>query len=216
MLNSSPLPSSKTTADLIADRLREAISTGQIPSGSALKQDVIAKELSVSKIPVREALHQLKKEGLVEIRPNRGAVVTHLTFEEIDEIFAMRIALESLALRRAMPHMTAATFSEAEAILRQLDEEANLERWAQLNWAFHLTLYKPANMNHLMETVESLHANVGRYLRLTNWGDENYLLIPQKEHWELLDLCRRQELNLAQLTLEKHMRAPVAHLRKHM
>ncbi|MFT5194076.1 MAG: DNA-binding GntR family transcriptional regulator [Cellvibrionaceae bacterium] len=84
LLEKTSLPIAKSTADLIAEQLRTAILQGDLEIGQQLKQDQIAAELDVSKIPVREALAQLRKEGLVDIRPNRGAIVSSLTFKEIE------------------------------------------------------------------------------------------------------------------------------------
>ncbi|MEM9775690.1 MAG: GntR family transcriptional regulator, partial [Chloroflexota bacterium] len=160
LLDTLSLPTPKSTADIIADTLRNAILQGELKIGQPLKQDHIAAELAVSKIPVREALAQLRKEGLVEIRPNRGAIVSSLSFEEIEEIFAMRLALETVALKKAIPNMTAADISSAERILLSLDHTSNIKDWITLNWEFHRALYQPSRMFRILETVTSLNANV--------------------------------------------------------
>ena len=107
------LPPSQNTADRIAEALRKAILQGQLHSGQSLRQDEIAATFQVSKIPVREALFQLQAEGLVDIIHNRGAIVTSLNTAEIEELYTMRIALETIALRRAIPRMTTADFLTA-------------------------------------------------------------------------------------------------------
>src|SRR5690348_10896665 len=78
----------------VAETLRERIVRGEIKEGEQLRQDAIATELAVSRIPVREALRQLEAEGLITIVPHRGAVVSLLSTEEIEEIFEMRAVLE--------------------------------------------------------------------------------------------------------------------------
>ena len=208
------LPTTKSTADLIADQLRNAILQGDLKTGQQLKQDQIAAELAVSKIPVREALAQLRKEGLVEIRPNRGAIVSSLTFEEIEEIFEMRLALETVALRKAIPNMAESDFTAAENILRNLDLAETIPSWIQLNWEFHKTIYRPSGMLRLLETVTSLNANVTRYVTLSGWWDLDYLTKPQSEHWQILDYCKQNEIDLAVNLLELHLGGPIAHLRK--
>ena len=84
----------------VVDRLRTAIVSGQLQPGQALRQDALAEQYRLSKIPLREALNQLKAEGLVTFINNRGAMVSRLSAAEVDEIYTMRIALESLALER--------------------------------------------------------------------------------------------------------------------
>ncbi len=207
------LPTAKSTADLIAEQLRTAILKGELKIGQQLKQDQIAAELNVSKIPVREALAQLRKEGLVDIRPNRGAIVSSLTFEEIEEIFEMRLALETVALKKAIPKMTAIDLADAERILHSLDEAQDIPAWIQLNWEFHKTIYRPSGMLRLLDTVTSLNANVTRYVTLSGWWDLDYLSKPQREHWQILDYCKQKEIGLALNLLELHLGAPIAHLR---
>lgn len=214
LFETNSLPAAKSTADLIAEQLRTAILQGDLEIGQQLKQDQIAAKLAVSKIPVREALAQLRKEGLVEIRPNRGAIVSSLTFEEIEEIFEMRLALETIALKKAIPNMTPADFADAERILHNLDQATDITRWIQLNWDFHKTIYRPSGMHRLLDTVTSLNANVTRYVTLSGWWSIDYLSKPQQEHWQILDYCKQQEIDLAVRLLEIHLGGPIAHLRK--
>ncbi len=214
LVEPSTLPTPKSTADIIADTLRNAILQGELQIGQPLKQDKIAAELAVSKIPVREALAQLRKEGLVDIRPNRGAIVSSLSFEEIEEIFEMRLALETVALRKAIPNMTPADIAGAERILLALDHTADIRQWIQLNWEFHQAIYRPSRMFRLLETVTSLNANVTRYVTLSGWWDMDYLTKPQTEHWQILDYAKQGEIDLAINLLEIHLGAPIAHLRK--
>lgn len=212
-LNFDP-PASKTTAEQIAAQLRIAILNGKLVGGEQLRQDKLAKAFQVSRIPLREALSHLQAEGLIEIIPNRGAIVTHLSLQEVEEIYAMRRALEPLALGRAIPHMTAEDFREAEIILEQIDNEDNFARWGELNWAFHESLYRPSGMRILLKTVEGLHNNVVRYLQVTPLGNLGYLAKSQEQHRQLLDLCRRKEIHDACVLLENHLTGPVEFLRK--
>ena len=92
------------TPEYIVGALRNAILQGRYKANQPLRQDQIAEKFGVSKVPLREALVQLKAEGLVTFMPNRGAVVTELSAAEVDEIFTMRMALESKALERAIRH----------------------------------------------------------------------------------------------------------------
>src|SRR3982751_2703327 len=96
----------QTTASMAVEALRERILRGDYPEGEPLRQDALAEELGVSRIPVREALRQLEAEGLVTFSPHRGAVVSSLSLDEIDELFELRAAIESDLLRRAIPKMT--------------------------------------------------------------------------------------------------------------
>jgi DNA-binding GntR family transcriptional regulator len=196
---------------MIAAALRTDIWLGNLKSGQPLRQDEIAARFGVSKIPVREALHQLKAEGIVTFYPNRGAVVSELSPAEVDEIYAMRAALEVTALQRALPRLTIADLARGEEILAALDQEQNMARWSELNWQFHFTLYNPANMPRLMESIKTLHFNVSRYL-VIYLAIMDYQSISQAEHWQILDACRRGNIQAATQHLQQHLHAACEHL----
>ncbi len=198
----------KNTSELIADALRSAILQGKLRSGQSLKQDEIANEFSVSKIPVREALVQLQAEGLVRMIPSRGATVTRLTIDEITEIYTIRSALEPIALRRAIPHIKPTAYHDIEQILNKIDYEDDMSKWAQLNWDFHAALYRAADMPRLVHTVQTLYNNVARYL-LHNYLDRDYLAESQRQHREILDACRAQQIDHATELLLHHLGDPV-------
>src|ERR1043166_1378508 len=92
----------QTVAGMTVEALRERILRGDYPEGEPLRQDALADELGVSRIPVREALRQLEAEGLVTFSPHRGAVVSVLSLEEIAELFELRAEIECDLVRRAI------------------------------------------------------------------------------------------------------------------
>lgn len=210
-----PDPASVTANESIADSLRADILRGKFQSGQALKQDEIASQFGVSKIPVREALVQLKAEGLVTFYPNRGAFVSELSAAEADEIYVMRIALETAVLRRAIPSLTVAQLKHAEEILDAIDQEENIAEWGELNWEFHAALYAPASLPRLMDTIKALHMNIARYLVLYLAGMA-YQKKSQKEHRAILAACRHGDTEKAITVLEVHLRGAAEHLVAHL
>jgi DNA-binding GntR family transcriptional regulator len=200
-----------TTSQSIANLLRTDILRGKLAGGHALKQDELAAQFSVSKIPVREALVQLQAEGLVQFYPNRGAFVTELSAAEADEVYVMRIALEKEILARAIPQLTVADFKHAAQILSAIDREENIVKWGELNWDFHAVLYSPARLPRVMETLRALHTNIARYLVLYLAGME-YQKKSQREHRALLQACRAGDVEKAQGILEQHLRSASTHL----
>ena len=206
-----PLPS--ITNQSIADSLRVEILRGKLQGGQPLKQDEIAAQFGVSKIPVREALMQLKAEGLVTFYPNRGAFVSKLSAAEADEIYVMRIALEKEILARAIPHLTVSHFKQAGEILSVIDREENIAKWGELNWEFHSTLYWPANLPRVMQTIQTLHTNIARYLVLYLAGMD-YQKKSQREHRALLQACRAGEVEKAKDILDDHLSSASMHLIK--
>lgn len=195
---------SKTTSELIAEQIRNAIIIGEFESGQALKQDVLAKQFEVSKIPVREALYQLKSEGLVNFLNNRGVVVSSLSSNEVEEIYTMRMALEEIALERAMPNLKAASRIAAESALKLIDTSSNPLDWSALNWEFHASLYRAAQMPKLLETVSLLHNNVSRYL-LLYLRQMNFQETSQAEHWALLEASFAGKTQQALGILRQHL-----------
>src|ERR1700739_2717322 len=107
-LASSVLQQQRSTPGLFADAIRLAILRGQLAPGQVLKQEELAKQFGLSRAPVREALRQLEAEGLVISYPHRGTVVAELSPEEIEEVFFIRITLETTVLQLAVPRMTEA------------------------------------------------------------------------------------------------------------
>jgi DNA-binding GntR family transcriptional regulator len=198
----------KTTAELIADALRSLILQGKLRSGQSLKQDEIANDFQVSKIPVREALVQLQAEGLVRMIPSRGATVSRLTLAEVQEIYMIRSALEPLALQRSIDKIKPMEFHQMEQILSHIDIEEDMSKWAELNWQFHAMMYRAAGLPRLVNTVQALYNNVARYL-LNNYLDRAYLEESQRQHREILDACLRKDIDDAVEKLLFHLGDPV-------
>jgi DNA-binding GntR family transcriptional regulator len=159
------------------------------------------------------ALVQLKAEGLVIFYPNRGAFVSELSAAEADEIYVMRIALEKEVLARAIPHLTVSHFKRAEEILTAIDHDENIANWGELNWEFHVTLYSPAELPRVMETLRTLHTSIARYLVLYLAGMD-YQKKSQREHRALLQACRAGEVEKAEDILDDHLRSASTHLIK--
>ena len=194
-----------TTPELIANALRSAILQGRYKANQPLRQDLIAEELGVSKIPLREALVQLKAEGLVRFMPKRGAVVSKLSAAEVEEIYAMRIALETLAIEKAVPRLQPSDLIRAQSVLDIIDSGAEKCQWGDLNWEFHATLYQTADMPLLMQTIQNLHNNVVRYL-IIYLDQLSASDLSQKEHWALLSACREKRVATAKKVLAAHLR----------
>ncbi|MDB4890249.1 MAG: GntR domain protein [Gemmatimonadetes bacterium] len=159
----------QTLAGMTLDSLRDRILRGRFPEGEPLRQDAIAEELGVSRIPVREALRQLESEGLVTFHPHRGAVVSTLSLEEITELFELRAEIESDLLRRAIPRMTTADDASSRDILEAYEsalESGEVSLWGELNWQFHSSLYAPSKRQYTLNILSKLHQHADRYLRM--------------------------------------------------
>ena len=123
--------------------------------------------------------------------PNRGAVVSDLSIDEVVELLEIRIALECHALRLAIPAMGDIDLDDARAILRSYDDEPDPEKWGAFNWRFHKALYAPCNRPRLLAMIEANYGHVGRFTRALvsrATGKDR----PQREHYQLLELLPRR------------------------
>jgi DNA-binding GntR family transcriptional regulator len=204
---SAPIPRQSLAAAVI-ERLREQILNGELREGEQLRQDAIAAEFQISRIPVREALSHLAAEGLITIVANRGAVVSALAPEEIEQLFETRAVLECYMLRCAIPNLTDADFAKAEKILKQyeqsLEKDSEIKDWGKWNWSFHSILYAPANRPSMMSFVKTLNNNCDRYTRLHLLFTRD-LHVAGKAHLDLLNACRTRNPDTASSVLWKHI-----------
>ncbi|MEH6576854.1 MAG: GntR family transcriptional regulator [Amphritea sp.] len=198
----------KTRTEMVADILREKILSGEIVAGEPLRQDAIAKEFNVSRIPVREALLQLEAQGLVNFEAHKGATATELSPAKIHELFELRALVECHVLENSIDNMTEEDFETTEKILHAFEETVEsgtqVETWSDLNYSLHEALYKPADMPQAMEIIKSLNIKADRYIRMqllfTTGIDK-----ADQEHKEILTLCRQRDKKAATALLEKHI-----------
>lgn len=194
----------RSTHELVAAVLREAITTGQLRGNQPLPQDEIASQLKVSHIPVREALRQLESEGLVTYQPNRGATVSALTSGEIREIYEIRAILETAAVRRATPQLSSAVLAQAGQILERAEAAGDGAVWGALDIEFHQLIYGLEDRPRLQEVITSLLRRVDRY-----WLSHGLMLKHRerfdREHRTLLEAITARNPSQAATVLEGHL-----------
>lgn len=162
-------PLARTMPAQLAARIREKILSGAYPPGSALRQDGIAAEYGTSKIPVREALVQLRSEGLVDIYVHRGFQVRSLSGQEAQEVFRLRLAIEPAAVALGARTASEADRGAARAALASLSEAltaGNLRLAGDRNCEFHLSLIVPRLQPVAAQTLTRLHTLAQRYVRV--------------------------------------------------
>lgn len=205
--SSSTIPRQSLTS-AVAEKLRDKIVRGELQEGEQLRQDAIANEFQVSRIPVREALRQLEAEGLITIILHRGAVVSSLSPTDILEVFQMRALLEAEVLRTSIPNLREEHFRAAEKILRRYDEalwsEEGVASWGRLNWEFHSTLYAGAERPQFMSVIRTLNYKGERYIRLQLYLTRE-MERAKHEHRMLLNLCRERNVEAAVDLVKRHI-----------
>jgi DNA-binding GntR family transcriptional regulator len=192
-----------STVDMIVRILREAIVRGVLAQGMPIRQDHIAAELGISKIPLREALSKLEGQGLVTMMPRRGAVVTLVSPAQIEEIYQVRLVLEPQVLRAAIPLIAERDFVEAERLIDQM-EQGETEELGKLNWRFHRALYAPSGRELTLQILENLHFHVDRFVRL-HMGLIDLSRASNAEHRHILKACRNRDVELADDLLRAHL-----------
>jgi DNA-binding GntR family transcriptional regulator len=190
--------------ELVADVLREAITTGQLRANQPLPQDEIASQLQVSHIPVREALRQLQSEGLVTYQANRGAAVAALTPAEIREIYEIRIILETAAIRAATPRLTPVQLEQAHVLLAKAERATDGASWGLLDVQFHQLIYNLHDRPRLGEMIAGLLRRVDRY-----WLSHGLMLKHraefEAEHRGLLGMLALRDADQAAVLLQRHL-----------
>ncbi len=172
----------RTVEEMVSAAIREAILSGVYGPGEKLPQEHLALDLGVSRIPVRAALKQLEAEGLVVFTPHRGATVRALEAADIEEIYQLRILLETFALRSAIQLVAPDELDTLENIAEELDRVAEGPEWLALRERFYTQLYAIAKRPLTAEIIGKLRADVGRYwlsLRLSDHGSGGHRVIVQ-------------------------------------
>jgi DNA-binding GntR family transcriptional regulator len=197
-----------TRAEAAANEIRRRILAGEYVDGYQLRQDALANELGISRIPLREALVQLESEGLVRILPHKGALVSELSSDEITELFELRALLEPTLLRKSVPKLTAADFAQLDAILAEYSQELHAStpgRWGELNSQLHGLLLSRADQPKTSGIVVSLLLQTDRYTRLQLSLSESSREQAEAEHVELVQLCRKGDARGAAALLKRHI-----------
>ena len=199
----------RTLAAAIAEQLRQAILAGDFAAGSQLRQDALAAQFGVSRIPLREALFQLEAEGLIHIEAHKGAVVLGFARDEIDDVFELRLLLEPRLLARSIVRMTSSDYEEVERLDVAFDTaiaQKDIARWGQLNAQLHMSLYRHAALPRTLAVVVALLQSSDRYTRL-QLNRDAALTRAQREHRKLIALCRAGDASVACAYLASHIEA---------
>ncbi|ADB50449.1 GntR family transcriptional regulator [Conexibacter woesei] len=195
----------KTRTEEAFRTLRQQILSGELPPGSRLPIQETADALGMSPMPVREAMRELDAAGLVDNVPHRGATVTRISIGDLREVYDLRLALETLAVRRA-----AERFSDEDAIaghraLRELNARAHEEQSVRLAWhtAFHFALYEASGSVRLPRLIRPLWEASGRYRFAAPLSGR--LEMREGEHEAILDACVAHEPDRAHALLHNHL-----------
>lgn len=198
--------SRSTTAIDVARVLKQRILAGHYAEDQFIRQELIAQELGVSRIPVREALAQLEAEGLVVREKYRGALVPKLSVTEIEEIYALRLMIEPYLLRAAIAQIGAEQIEHLKAIVDRSRETQDMTTWAGLNMEFHRTLYEAAGKPLSLQLLDNLLMRADRYLKMQRFLSTQTQAESDAEHQRILDAVITGDADAAVDALCSHIR----------
>ena len=189
------------------ETLRDEIVRGDLLPGHYLRLEEIAARFDVSTMPVREALRDLEADGMVSNFPHRGAKVTELSADELQDIYDIRAALEEMAARSAVPFVTTPILTELASLIDQIDNHfGDVANLVKLNHQFHLTLYAASGRKHLCELIRILRYRSQHYLHLyTAEIDTGSLPQTRGEHRAILEACKRGDAEQAAALTREHV-----------
>nr|WP_206068495.1 GntR family transcriptional regulator [Nonomuraea sp. FMUSA5-5] len=194
--------------------LRRAITTGRLRPGTPIRQDALAEELQVSRVPLREALKTLEGEGLVTYKPHKGYCVVMLSLDDLREVYRIRELLEEEAVRAAVARLTDDDLGRIEAAQEEVERAAaagDVAAMATANRAFHMTLFDCAGRPRLARLIRTLWDTTDAY-RSMYYGDAGNRERVIEEHRAALDALRRRSADDAVTTLNVHRDHAVAEL----
>lgn len=207
----------RTMSEQLVSLMRDRILSGKVAPNSPIRQDALATELGISKIPLREALIQLEQEGLIHSQTNRGFFVRALSATEAEEVYALRLKLEPDAVATASERAAPEAHRLAEEALASLDEatDAGGDGVGPFNRAFHLALLRPCGQLITINILERLHVLSERYVRkhLEPLGRDARA---HEEHRSLLDAWLARDLDRLREVTAAHITNTLEDLRQQL
>lgn len=197
----------RNMAEQIATALRQGIANGKLRPGARLPEARIAREMGTSRAPLREALIQLEREGLVVRHPNRGTFVADLTEELVREVASLRGVLEGFAASLAVKRLTAEDFARLERILKEMHAVArrgDFPRMVEWDYQFHEYIMRASGHRLLYETWVGMDRKIRVYLSATNlmYADMKAVV---DGHLPILQALRRRDPQRAGRVMGEHM-----------
>jgi len=199
----------KSLTELVKEHIRTRITNGELMLGEALSENVLAAQLGISKTPVREALLQLKLEGLVDIQPQRGSFVFTMAPEEAAEMCQYRVILESAALRDALANDEAGLVAALEVNVRKMAKavaEDDMPGYRRLDTEYHRHILNRAGNRYLTLAHEQLEMRI-QALRAKVTSKHRTVQDSLAEHQNIVKLLKTHEKTKALNLLGVHIRA---------
>lgn len=204
-------------SEQIANRLRDMIIQDQLRPGDRIRERDICKELDVSRTPLREALHKLASEGLIELIPNRGAVISNPSGDEIADMLQVLGVLEAFAGERACDLITQEEFNEIKALQYEMlaaFSRGDRLQYFKLNQRIHLAIVKASRSKTLLSMHSLLNARLYRIRYQSNMRNELWGSAV-KEHDDIMTALEEHDADKLSTLLRQHLRSTWEKVNEH-
>jgi DNA-binding GntR family transcriptional regulator len=204
--------SSRSITDQVYDFLHRAIEAGHFAPGARVYEEAIAGELGISKTPLRLALHQLRRDGVVLIKPRKGIYLALPSLTEIIELIELREVLEGLAARRAASQQDRGFVEQMAVCLAPYSEGALARqrlKYAAADHRFHTILVDASGSVELRKTLQVVNIRLHQH-RLENQSTGHDLRPIHRQHLSLMRALRAGDVERAEAVARQHVRHQMA------
>ena len=192
---------------LVYNKLKESILTGKLKPGEKLVENTISKEMSISKTPIREALRELAKEGLIIHHTRRGISVIDFTEKDIDEIISLRAEIEAFGIRLALPRITQKEHDRIDKLIsniQQYEQEKKMHKLVESDLLLHAYFMELSGHSRLLKTWQMLSSQISVLLHMIDY----YKIAPvysSKSHRKLIDSIFSGDISFAESAVRNHI-----------
>lgn len=201
----------RSLANDVVERIRRAIWSGRLAPDERLREEALAEFLGVSRGPIREALSQLEREGLVVRHPHRGAVVARLSPEDVYEVYSLRLAIERLAVKQAVRNAEPTHFQHMQDVIQKMarhgENPLTEQDAATLDIEFHEILYQAARHRRLYDCWANLKPQIYIFLLSRNVANADFRPLAAQSHQLILDAIRAGDEAQATAVIEEHLQS---------
>jgi len=200
-------PTQRALRSEVYDALRQAIVTGALKSGQRVNEAEIARQMRISRAPIREAIRLLEQEGLLVNVPRRGTFVMTLSADDVEEVYTLRADVESRAIRRALSRLTTEHLATLDALLQRMllaGDGGDVAALLEADIQFHRTIVEAAGWPRLRKIWESLHPQTLTLYTLTTLTDWSPTAHAER-HRPVVEALRSGDADRAARAIQDHI-----------
>ena len=209
-------PKRSTLMDQAFQQIREAIRSGKLKPGDRLVETQLAKEMQISRFPIREALRYLEKEGLVQSKPFKGTYVAQLTEKDMEELYSLRSAIEELAVRILIKNIDEKKIKKLESIVAamvQASEDDDIDKMISEDLRFHQTICEMSGHRKLLDVWLNLENQLQVFLTIEkNLFGNSYQFVTT--HHPILEAIKSRKIGPAQKAIRDHLKLAMKVIRQ--